>query len=57
MNTHYLINNTTTKEQRRIASGEHKITSVEGVQCITIPLDKYMKLLDDQQALKKRKKK
>ena len=57
MNTHYLINNTTTKEQKRIASGEHKITNNNGVQCITIPLDKYMKLLDDQQSLKKRKKK
>ena len=57
MNTHYLIKNTTSKEQKRIASGEHKITNNNGVQCITIPLAQYMRLLDDQQALKKRKKK
>ena len=57
MNTHYLINNTTAKEQKRIASGEHKITNNDGVQCITIPLATYMRLLDDQQALKKRKRK
>lgn len=37
------------KELKKIQSGEHSIHFEHGVQCITIPLDHYCKVLDELQ--------
>lgn len=57
MNTEQKLGVLPKKVLKRVESGELNITRANGVQCITIPLDEYMTLLECRVALKARKKK
>ena len=49
MNTETLLRKFSKKELKKVQSGEHNIHRVDNVQCITIPLAHYAKLLDELQ--------
>lgn len=42
------------KELKKVESGEHTLHFEQGVQCITVPLDHYSKLLDELNQRRKR---
>jgi len=47
MNSKQALDLFSKKELAKVSSGEHKIAFDHGVQCITVPLEHYGKILDE----------